>query len=122
MALTALAVAILLLRVVQAATARADVRARRAALVTEVRRLADAQEALQSRENRWALELADPALAFTPSPGVILRLEPVGRNGWHAVATDTTLSGAPTRCGVYQGGDEASPHRSVVHPGVVGCW
>jgi len=122
MALTALAVAILALRFVQATAARADIRVRRAALVTEVRRLADAQEALHLRENRWALELADPALTFTPSPGVQVRLEPVGRDGWHAVATDTTLPGTPTRCGVYQGGDEAAPHRSVLHPGVVGCW
>ncbi len=122
MALTALAVAILGLRLVRAAAARTDVQARRAALVTEVRRLADAQEALHLREDRWAMQLDDPALAFAPSPGIVLQFEPVNRESWHAIATDTTLPGAPSRCGVFQGDDAAAPHRSVIHPGVVACW
>lgn len=122
MALTALAVAILLVRALTASAAREAVVARRAALRGELDRLVAAQAALFAREGRIATSLADSALAYVPADSLLLRYDRLDAVSWQAVVHDPLLPGSPSRCGVYEGDSRAAPHRAVVEPAVVACW
>ncbi len=121
-ALTVVAVAILGIRFVQARMERADVMARRAALLGDLRRLGTAQNGYYARHGEFAATLTEPDLAFSPSPTIVLRFERVAPDAWQGVAHDPELRVAPTSCGVFEGPLAASPHRSLLEASVPGCW
>lgn len=126
MALTGLGVAVILWLVVSSARARSQDAQRHALLESELRRLDQAQSATYARSGRYAASLAPgnggDGLDFTPTAGLQLEFESFSGEAWHAVVRDTSLTTAPTSCGIFRGPPQGSPHRAVVRQGVVACW
>jgi type IV pilus assembly protein PilA len=60
-------------------------------------------------------------VAFTPSQGNTLVIGSCTAAGWNATATNGTLKGAITSCGVFVGSG-ATPNAAVTAEGAPACW
>jgi len=89
--------------------------AARAAVKSELRNLASAQEAFWADEGRYAL--TESELHFEPSPAVSLVIEGATATGWSARGDhpDTQWT-----CAIYVG--DAPPPREDATDGLVVCW
>lgn len=68
----------------------------RAVMRSDLRRVAEAQEAFFVAHERWAASLAE--LAFDPTPGTNIRLD-TSTEGWQAIATHDGAEGVQCRVG-----------------------
>ena len=90
-------------------------KANAAALKSDLRNLATAQEAYFYDFSTYA---TDPAmLAYSRSPGVILTITTATGSGWAAVATHP--ASYPLTCALYQGNVSAQTPATV--EGLIGC-
>ncbi len=118
-----LLIVVMLFRTVET---RSEVARRREALLTTLERLSDAQEDALARDGRYSAHLAPlggvDTAQFAPTPGLVLKFEPLGPSSWRAIVRDTALRVGPRTCGIFRGDAVASPHRAVVSPGSPACW
>ena len=121
MILTALAVLVLVVLWLRSRADITQVEQKRAAMRGALRALLAAQDAHQVRTGRYAMEL-DSLTNWTPPPALELTFHPVDVTAWGATVHDSSLSIAPSTCGLYVGRAAASPHRAVVDPGTPACW
>jgi prepilin-type N-terminal cleavage/methylation domain-containing protein len=90
-------------------------KANAAALKSDLRNLATAQEAYFYDHSTYA---TDPSmLAYSRSPGVILSITTATGSGWAAVATHP--ASYPLTCALYQGNVSAQTPATV--EGLIGC-
>jgi hypothetical protein len=121
MMLTALAMLVLSVLWLRSRAATTSVEKRRSALLGSLRALVAAQDAHQARTGRYATTL-DSLGGWSRPPELVLVFTPHDVTTWSATLHDSSLSIAPTTCGVFVGRPEASPHRAVVTPGTATCW
>ena len=121
MILTALAVLVLSVLWLRARAATTSVEKRRSALMGSLRSLVAAQDANQARTGRYATTL-DSLGGWNRPAELVLTFTPHDATTWSATVHDTSLTIAPTTCGVFVGRPDASPHRAVVNPGTPTCW
>lgn len=95
--------------------AQAKGRARAAAIRSDLRNLATAQEEYLSEHTVYAGDLA--SLPFTPSDGVIVTLMPPVVGGWSA--TTSHAMGDPGVCALFYGA--AAPLPPATREGVITC-
>ena len=126
MSLTGLGAAAIVWMLISSGIARHNDTRRHAALRTELERLDQAQSNAYANNGRFAASLSTASdgtgLGFTPTSGLQLDFEALSAEAWRATVRDTTLTSGRASCGIFRGPPEASPHRSVVIPGVIGCW
>jgi hypothetical protein len=121
MLLTGLAVFILLVLWLRSRAEITSVEKRRTAMVGALRAILAAQDAHQARHGRYAASL-DSLGGWTAPAGLAVSFGAWDGSTWRATVLDPSLQVPPTRCGLYIGRPEASPHRAVVEPGVPACW
>ncbi|MBM3908920.1 MAG: prepilin-type N-terminal cleavage/methylation domain-containing protein [Gemmatimonadetes bacterium] len=90
-------------------------KANAAALKSDLRNLATAQEAYFYDHSLYATDAA--MLAYSKSPGVILTITTATGSGWAAVATHP--ASYPLMCALYQGNISAQTPATV--EGLIGC-
>lgn len=119
--LTALAVLVLVVLWLRSRADITSVEKRRSTMLGSLRSLLAAQDAHQARTGRYATTL--DSLGAWPRPvDVVFSFAARDATTWSATIHDTTLTIAPTTCGIFVGRPEASPHRAVLEPGVPVCW
>ncbi|MDQ8153206.1 MAG: prepilin-type N-terminal cleavage/methylation domain-containing protein [Gemmatimonadota bacterium] len=90
-------------------------KANAAALKSDLRNLATAQEAYFYDFSTYAPDPAD--LSYSRSPGVVLTITSATASGWAAIATHP--ASAPLTCALYQGNVSAQTPATV--EGLIGC-
>jgi len=90
-------------------------KANAAALKSDLRNLATAQEAYFYDFSAYASSTAQ--LSFNKSPGVVLSIVTATRSGWAAIATHP--ASFPLTCALFQGNVAALPPATV--EGLIGC-
>ena len=90
-------------------------KANAAALKSDLRNLATAEEAFFFENSVYTTVLSD--LAFASSPGVILTISVATASGWGAVATHP--ASYPLTCGIFSGSVSPVPPATV--EGLIGC-
>ena len=95
--------------------AQAKGRTRAAAIKSDLRNLATAQEEYLSEHGVYTNDVA--LLAYTKSDGVIVKIEQVTVGGWSA--TTTHAMGDPGMCALYYG--TATPLAPATQEGVISC-
>ncbi len=90
-------------------------KANAAALKSDIRNLATAQEAYFYDNNSYATAVNQ--LAFNTSPGVVLTIVQATSSGWSARATHP--ASYPLTCALYQGNVPAATPATV--EGLIGC-
>ena len=61
------------------------------------------------------------AVAFVPTTNNVIALSTVTASGWAAQATNATLKGTITKCGIYVGSGTA-PNAAVKAEGAPACY
>jgi hypothetical protein len=89
--------------------------AARAAVKSDLRRLASAQEVFRADEDRYALLASD--LGFEPSLAVSIVMEGATATGWSARGDHPDMRWT---CAIYAG--DAPPARENAKDGEVVCW
>jgi len=90
-------------------------KANAAALKSDIRNLATAQEAYFYDNNSYATAVSQ--LSFNTSPGVVLTIVQATSSGWSARATHP--ASYPLTCALYQGNVPAATPATV--EGLIGC-
>jgi hypothetical protein len=119
--LTALAVFVLLVLWLRSRVEITGVERRRTAMVGTLRGILSAQDAHQARTGRYASSL-DSLGGWSAPAGLTVSFGAPAPGTWRVTVHDPSLEVAPTRCGLFVGQPEASPHRAVIEPGVPACW
>ncbi len=96
-----------------------------ASMKSDLRNMVTAQEGFFSDNQTYATGYGATqtatAVAFVPSANNVLTFATVSAAGWAASATNATLKGAITTCGVYVGSGTA-PNAAVTNEGAPACW
>jgi len=90
-------------------------KANAAALKSDIRNLATAQEAYFYDNGAYATDIS--SLAYNSSPGVVLTIVQATTSGWSARATHP--ASYPLTCALYQGNVPAATPATV--EGLIGC-
>lgn len=118
---TALAVFVLAVMFIRARAERSDIEARRRRLHDVLVQLVDLQQQEYARSGRYATSLATLP-GWTGAVGVSVAFSADDDQDWRAIASDSSLTIPPSRCGVFLGRPSTAPHRAVVEPGIPACW
>jgi len=89
----------------------------RAAMMTDLRNLAAAQEIHHNSNFTFSNNFA--ALSFQESAGVTVQVNEADNTGWSATATHLGVNGQ--QCGVFHGTAAAAGGSPATEPGVVTC-
>jgi len=96
-----------------------------ASMKSDLRNLVTAQEAFFSDNQTYATAVAAAqsatAVAFVPSANNVIALTTVTAAGWAGEATNATLKGTITKCGIYVGSGTA-PNVAVKAEGAPACY
>ena len=96
-----------------------------AGMKSDLRNLVTAQEAYFSDNQTYAPAIgaaqAAGVVAFVPTQNNVLTLSTVTAAGWAAQATNATLKGTITKCGIYVGSGTA-PNGAVKAEGAPACY
>jgi len=107
-------------------------RALRTTMVSDLKNLISAQEAFNIQNHDYAggttlgAELPGTGgsgqATFRASGGNQVTVIYHGTDGWTATVTNSGLTDAPQRCGVFIGPVSYSPNANVFYEGQPGCW
>ena len=96
-----------------------------ASMKSDLRNLVTAQEAYFSDNQTYAPAIgaaqAAGVVAFVPSQNNVIALSTVTSGGWAGEATNATLKGTITKCGIYVGSGTA-PNAAVKAEGAPACY
>ena len=96
-----------------------------ASMKSDLRNLVTAQEAFFSDNQTYATGLAAAQtatlVAFVPSANNVVTFSTVTAAGWAGEATNATLKGTITKCGIYVGSGTA-PNAAVKAEGAPACY
>ncbi len=96
-----------------------------AGMKSDLRNLVTAQEAYFSDNQTYAPALgaaqAAGVVAFVPTQNNVITLSTVTAAGWAGEATNATLKGTITKCGIYVGSGTA-PNGAVKAEGAPACY
>ena len=96
-----------------------------AGMKSDLRNLVTAQEAYFSDNQTYAPALgaaqAAGVVAFVPTTNNVIALSTVTAAGWAAQATNATLKGTITKCGIYVGSG-TPPNGAVKAEGAPACY
>jgi hypothetical protein len=121
MLVTGLAVFVLLVLWLRSRIEITSVERRRTVMISTLRGLLSAQDAHEARTGRYATGL-DSLEGWSAPAGLVVSFGAPDQFTWRVTVHDPSLEVAPTRCGLFMGRPEASPHRAVVEPGIPACW
>ena len=96
-----------------------------AAMKSDLRNMVTAQEAYFSDNQTYAPAIgaaqAAGVVAFVPTTNNAIALSTVTASGWAAQATNVTLKGTITKCGIFVGSGTA-PNAAVKAEGAPACY
>jgi prepilin-type N-terminal cleavage/methylation domain-containing protein len=97
-----------------------------ASMKSDLRNLVTAQEGFFSDNQTYATGLdatkqTATAVYFVPSQNNVIALTNVTAAGWTGEATNATLKGTITKCGIYVG-SAAAPNGAVKNEGAPACY
>ena len=96
-----------------------------ASMKSDLRNLVTAQEAFFSDNQTYATGMAAAQsatnVAFVPSANNVIAFSTVTAGGWAGQATNATLKGTITKCGIYVGSGTA-PNAAVKAEGAPACY
>ncbi len=97
-----------------------------AGMKSDLRNLVTAQEAFFSDNQTYATGIAATqgaaAVAFVPTANNVIALSTVTASGWAAQATNATLKGTITKCGIFVGSGTSPNPAAVKSEGAPACY